>query len=254
MQETLSLLQSKRAWIFPTAAHENIAYLTKDAMLLHNRLGHPGSERLKQAARHQGIKLTGIIPRLEDCEACLFSKPMKERIGSTSTPSGEITVQVDGLPWKNGLNGQQGVITFTHRKNKVVKVYNYKAKSEAPAILEHYLEQIAPHLNPKVTCVQTDPGSEFTSHEWRQTCAKFKVKSRTSPVDTPQKNGQVEKDQSTLMAMVRANLIRAKAPKKFWPLALQAAAYQKNRTPHTSIGGRVPLEEATGKKCNLSNL
>ncbi len=145
---------------------------------------------------------------------CLLSKPMRSPVPSSSTPSGEVTVQVDGLPWKGGLNGQQGgATTFTHRRNKVVKVYNYKRKGEAPMALEHYLSQISPQLNPRVSCIQTDPGAEFISEEWRKICEKYGVKSRTSPTDTPQLNGQVEKDQATLTAMTRANLNHVQTPK-----------------------------------------
>ncbi len=150
----MPLVQLNKAWILPTITLANGAHhATMEAVLLHNRLGHPGGRRLQQAAKHEGIKLKGEIPLLEDCEACLLSKPMRNPVASTSTPSGEITVQVDGLPWKNGLNGQQGAITFTHRKNKVVKFYTYKTKSEAPLILEHYLSQVSQQLNPRATCI-----------------------------------------------------------------------------------------------------
>ncbi len=254
-QEILPLTRSDRAWIFPSTQKTEEAYLTTmDATILHNKLGHPGGRKLEQAAKRKGIKLTGEIPLLENCEACLLSKPMRSPIVSTSTPSGEITVQVDGLPWKGGLNGQQGVITFTHRKNKVTKVYNYKQKSEAPIILEHYLSQVSPQLNPRVTCIQTDPGTEFISKEWRKVCTRYGVRSRTCPTDTPQLNGQVEKEQATLTAMTRANLTHAQAPKQYWPLALQAASYQKNRIPHDGIGGDIPIERATNKKVTLKNL
>ncbi len=132
--EALKLELSNNAWIFPTATRgeqENTAYLsTTDAALLRKRLGHPGARRLEKAAKDHNIKLKGETPRMEDCEACLLSKPMRNPVASTSTPNGEITVQVDGIPWKNGLKGQQGAITFTHRRNKVVKVYCYKSRAK----------------------------------------------------------------------------------------------------------------------------
>ncbi len=105
--EALKLEQSNKAWIFPKMNQESEAYtVSTDATLLHKRLGHPGARRLEKAAKIHCIKLRGEIPHMEDCEACLLSKPMRNPVASTSVPSGEVRVQVDGVPWKNGLNGQ----------------------------------------------------------------------------------------------------------------------------------------------------
>ncbi len=67
-------------------------------------------------------------------------------------------------------------------------------------------------------------------------------------------NGQVEREQVTLTAMARANLTEARAPKRYWPLTLQAASYLKNRIPHDGIGVATPLEKANRKKISLANL
>ncbi|MCP4125689.1 MAG: hypothetical protein GY753_01340 [Gammaproteobacteria bacterium] len=40
--------------------------------------------------------------------------------------------------------------------------------------------------------------------------------------------------------------------KKYWPLAIQAAAYILNRTPHTSLKNLSPFEESTGDKPDLT--
>ncbi len=59
-------------------------------------------------------------------------------------------------------------------------------------------------------------------------------------------NGQVEKDQETLAVSTRAMLRGRNVPGKYWPLALQTAAFLKNRTPHDALGGRLPMEVGTG--------
>ncbi len=40
--------------------------------------------------------------------------------------------------------------------------------------------------------------------------------------------------------------------KKYWPLALEAATYLLNRSPHESLGGMSPLEKSTGERPDLS--
>ncbi len=66
-------------------------------------------------------------------------------------------------------------------------------------------------------------------------------------------NGQVEKIQGLLAQKARTLLASGNLHVKCWPLALETAAYLLNRTPHTSLGGRTPLEAATGKLPNLDN-
>ncbi len=60
-------------------------------------------------------------------------------------------------------------------------------------------------------------------------------------------NGQVEKDQGTLAQAARAMLRGRNVPERYWPLALQTAAYLKNCMPHDSLGGRLPVEVGTDK-------
>ncbi len=51
----MPLVQLDKAWILPTITQANSAHhVAMEGVLLHNRLGRPGSERLEQAVRHQG--------------------------------------------------------------------------------------------------------------------------------------------------------------------------------------------------------
>ncbi len=113
---------------------------------------------------------------------------------------------------------------------------------------------VAPNINENFTHVQSDPGSQFTSTEWSEKCIKYGVKSRYCPVDHQAMNGQVERVQGLLAEKVRTLLASGKLHVKYWPLAIETAAYLLNRTPHTPLGGKIPLEVATGKATNLENV
>ncbi len=67
-------------------------------------------------------------------------------------------------------------------------------------------------------------------------------------------NGQVERIQGLLAQKVRTLLASGNLRVKYWPLAIETAACLLNRTPHTLLGGRTPLEAATGKTPNLENV
>ncbi len=137
----------------------------------------------------------------------------------------------------------------------MVKTYPVKDASArgASETLENYMTTVAPNVNENFTHVQLDPGSQFTSAEWSQTCVKFGVKSRYCPVDHQAMNGQVERVQGLLAEKIRTLLASGKLHVRYWPLALETATYLLNRTPHTALGGQTPLEVATGKMPNLDN-
>ncbi len=65
-------------------------------------------------------------------------------------------------------------------------------------------------------------------------------------------NGQVERAIGVLAEKIRTLLMDKQTSKKYWPLALEAATYLLNRTPHESLGGVSPLERSTREKPDLS--
>ncbi len=53
--------------------------------------------------------------------------------------------------------------------------------------------------------------------------------------------------------MVRAMLRTRQAPERFWPSALNAVVYLKNRTPHQAINSEIPMYKAFGRS-NIKEL
>ncbi|MCP4126994.1 MAG: hypothetical protein GY753_08035, partial [Gammaproteobacteria bacterium] len=138
--------------------------------------------------------------------------------------------------------------------NKMVHVYPYHHKSEAVEILDRYLAQQFHRLQPRATCIQTDAGTEFLSKEWGGRCRKAGLSPRHAPPSCQAMNGQVEKDQGTLAETTRTMLKGRGVPMKYWPLALQTAAFLKNRTPHEALGGESPVKVGTGETPELRRL
>ncbi len=252
-----ALVRGGGAWVFPEA--EDAVVLTTqttppndedhspkiDWQVMHERLGHASERKLRALEEAGLVKLTGKC-EIAKCEPCLLCKPRRTNIPSAVAHSGEVVVQVDGMPWKGGYGGQSGAVTFSHRVNKVVYVYPYRNKSDAVKILDNYLTNQLPRLCPQATCIQTDAGTEFLSREWTGRCRRAGLSSRHAPPSCQAMNGQVEKDQATLAESARAMLRGKNIPDKYWPLALQTAAFIKNRTPHDALGGRLPVEAGTG--------
>jgi transposase InsO family protein len=73
------------------------------------------------------------------------------------------------------------------------------------------------------------------------------ISPRASPPYTHERNGIAERQIRTLFDMVRSLLQQADLPNKLWFLALQHAAYIRNRVPSSALDGLSPLQVLTGK-------
>ncbi len=196
-------------------------------------------------------------PSQEVCNICAETKPQRQPISKKATKSGETVVQVDYMPMgykERGWKGEVGAYVFTSRASKIVKVYPVKSleATHAAESLSDYLTFIVPYMKEKITCIQTDVGTQFTSYPWMKRCAEEKLRSRTCPVDHQAMNGQVERVQGILASKARGLILSRNVPLKFWPLALETAAFLLNRTPHNGLNGMTPYEACTGNKPDLN--
>ncbi len=219
----------------------------------HRRLGHSGNRKLNQMIKG------GIAPReaaaypAATCETCQLTHPRRRPIPKTAERSGKVVVQVDYMPsgqQEKGWKGEVGAYVFSSRSSKLLKAYPVITASaeDAAHALQKYCTSILPLLGEKVECMQTDAGTQFNSQEWKQTCAEHGLVHRTCPIDHQAMNRQVERATGVLAEKTRALLMDKQTSKKYWPLALEAATYLLNRTPHESLGGVSPLERSTREK------
>ncbi len=175
-------------------------------------------------------------------------KSRKEVIPRYATASGENVVQVDILTWSvRGWKGEKYAAIFSHRKSKIDVVLTLNEKKQVIRTLETYLGEVIPQLQCKPNTLQTDASSEFLSKDWVTCCVKYGIKLRHCPVDHQAMNGQTERSQGVLTARTRAMLRARNVPQKYWPLAIMAAVYLKNRTPNDTIPDNIPIERALGE-------
>ncbi len=92
------------------------------------------------------------------------------------------------------------------------------------------------------------------AEEWSRRCAKGGEVSRTCPIDHQAMNGQVERAQGILGGVMRALLKARDSPTKYWPLAMETAGYILNRSPHSALGNKTPLEIGTKVKPDASRM
>ena len=82
----------------------------------------------------------------------------------------------------------------------------------------------------QVLCIRSDHGTEFKG-ELDVWCVAHGVHRQYSAVYTPEQNGRAERANRDEIEGARALLFQRDCPVKFWPFAMEARAYIKNRVP-----------------------
>ncbi len=260
----IHLVKLNGLWALPTTGNPTAAALRMGrdnratGETWHCRLGHPGNKQTEELVKQGSAPQEALGYDPGNCSTCSLTRPRRRPIPHVAEASGECTVQVDYMPVgqsERGWKGEVGAYVFSDRHSRVAKAYPVKSatSTEAAMSLDLFLNEIAPYVKNKITCIQSDAGSQFTSSEWNKRCADDGIVCRRCPVDHQAMNGQVERIQGILAAKVRALLRDGDLEIKYWPLALEAATYLVNRTPHTSLGSVSPLEKATGRKPDLNH-
>lgn len=103
-----------------------------------------------------------------------------------------------------------------------------------------------------VKIIRSDNGTEFMClTSYFQECD---IIYQTSCVDTPQKNGRVERKHRHILNVARACLFQSHLPIKFWGESILTATYLINHTPTPILKGKSPYEVLFGTRPSYSML
>ena len=84
-------------------------------------------------------------------------------------------------------------------------------------------------------------------------CKHHGIKKKTTTRYTPQQNGVAERKNCTIMNMVRSLLRARKLSKDYWAEVVACSVYILNRSPTSSVQGRVLEEKWSGLKVTVSH-
>ena len=222
----------------------------------HKILGHCNyDDVLKLQGVVDGMKVTGSTEKPADCSVCVLGKMTQDRSRTprcrSTVPLALVHTDLAGPVEPVSADGFRYAIVFTDDYSGVVFVYFLKCKSDAMEATERFLADSAPFG--KVKCLRSDNGSEYTSQAYRSLLKRHGIRHETSAPYSPHQNGTAERHWRTLFEMGRCLLIQAKLAKEFWPYAVLAAAYIRNRCYNTRLE-QTPYFALTGRKPNLSNM
>ena len=142
-------------------------------------------------------------------------------------------------------------MAFTDDFSGAVSVYFLRNKSDTVASTERCLADSAPYG--KVKCIRSDNSGEFTSVNFEALLKRNRTRHDTCAPYLSHQNGTAEWHWRTLFQMGRCLLIQASIAKVFWPYAVMAAAYTRNRCYYNRLK-QTPYFALTGRRPNLSNM
>ena len=125
-----------------------------------------------------------------------------------------------------------------------------------------FIDEVERKLNRKVKVVRSDRGGEFygKSTETGQCLGPFAkflesqgICAQYTMPGTPQQNGVAERQNRTLMDMVRSMLSHNNVPKSLWMYSLKTVVYLLNRVPSKAVP-KTPFELWTRRKPILRHL
>ena len=219
--------------------------LTGDAMLWHQRLGHPGPGTLEHIVNSSyGVRLRG--PTIVECEACATSKikrQIRRQPREILEGPGE-RLALDFHDFKEGLGGYTSLMLITDRWSGLTwdfYLQDRKAKSIIAAInaLFQILEKRY-HAIPKV--VECDNEITEVKPKVRIWLKSKAIRIEPSAPRTQSQNGGAERSRGVIKEKGRAMRASSKFPEFLWPEVSRAAVYLYNRSSRYITNWKSPYE------------
>lgn len=228
--------------------------------LWHQRLGHVGPTRMTDIISHTtGIPHTAAVPPDEPCQGCTMTVRKRDpfpRNPKRATRVLELVHMDIGYGCTTGTSGEKYFIVFVDDYSRRVHVAYLKSRqgTEILASVQRYVAKMqADHAPHRVKEFSSD--NEFDFKLLADWCMKMPIAQTFTVPHTPQMNARAERMMQTLKNNARAMLYGAGLPIKFWPFAISAAAYLRNRLPHESLPEHAsPYEMCFRRRPDVSHL
>lgn len=249
---------------------ETQAAAAAEMLLYHRRYGHPGERRLRQLCAHiPGVDMKKWPATLPPCEACKLGKAHKQPVPRGEPPKNKyenlkpgqlICVDLIGPTNCPSWGGSFYILHALCAGSRMGWPELIKTKDLAAEAMAKILDNELAPTRKECEELHTDRGGEFLGPGFQTLCKERGIKFSTSPTDSPEFNGLIERRHRTTEETARALLLDARlvgkdGKSRFWGEAAVFADHSINQTPSRSLpGNKCPEEIFYGDKPRLGQL
>jgi hypothetical protein len=218
-------------------------------------MGHIGVKGLGRAV--EGLQYSD--DSAETCEVCARANIKRTPFPSRSTTrANEILERIHSDicgPLPQAYGDFKYFLLILDECSSWGVVYLMKKRSETPKKVITYKTTFEKIHKTKLRKIRVDNAPEYVDGELRKFCDDEGILYERTVPEAPQQNGKSECHNYTYERMARAMLLDADLHDYFWPFAVSAAVYLKNRVPHSALPPNTTLfERWHGCKPNLRNI
>lgn len=127
-------------------------------------------------------------------------------------------------------------------------IYFLAEKAEAFETFKVFKSLVEKEAETVIRGLRTDRRGEFTSDNFNKFCKEQGIKRQLTATYSPQQNGVAERQNRTIMNMVRCLLSEKEMPRSLWLDAGRWTTHILNRSLTKAIKDQVPEERWTGIK------
>jgi transposase InsO family protein len=221
---------------------------TERAILMHNRLGHVGFNKLRQVVDFP------VPSKMPCCDSCATIKSRRASVQDQAAPRklapGDLIHSDINGPFEPSLKGMLYAVSFIDDATRYAIVKPLARKSDLLSVFMVFIgeaKQMRLDIKPG-SILQSDNGGEYRSNDMKAFLRETGIRPQRSAPHTPAHNGVAERYWLTLYSMVGTMLKQAGLPKSFWALATRLAVFILNRLPTTALSSKKsPLQALLGK-------
>ena len=239
-----------------------IAEARESLKVWHARLCHINPASIKLLVRQElaeGIELLHDNTSDSFCEGCCYGKqhrtsfPVNSVRTYAANPGDLLHADIMEMDTES-IGGALYCLIVKDDATGYRIAFSLKRKSDALPALQQACRQVQRDTGHQVRVLRTDRGGEFVSKQAKKFFDEHLIRQELTAPHTPEQNGAAERENRTIMELVRSMLHSRNVPAKFWAEAVQTAVYVLNRTTSTSRSHTTPYEAWWGLKPSLNHL
>jgi hypothetical protein len=210
-----------------------------DMSTWHRRLSHPGPDALSSLSRSSLISCTSTN---DFCHSCQLSKHTRLPFSSSSRAEKAFDLLHLDL-WTSpviSVSGSKYYLVILDDFTHYLWIFLLKQKSDTFTTLSNFFAYVATQFSCTVKAIQCDNGREFDNLSTQTFLLSKGAQLRTSCPYTSPQNGKVERIIHTINNVIRALLIQASLPGRYWAEGLHTVVYLLNRLPTKTISAACP--------------